>query len=104
MFITVCNQTIDVQSILSVIIKDNEVLIDTTEDFLRIKYSSLDEITELKNWQKFSTLTRAELQEALNLLYITCEFFINMKDQCTDCPLKRKEGCVFTTIPIDWRT
>lgn len=102
MIITVCGKPIDAQNILSVIIKEHEVLIDTPEDFLRIKYSSEDEIIELKNWKRFSELTKAELIEALNLLYITCEFFINTKDQCNGCPLKRKDGCAFTSIPIDW--
>ena len=94
---------IDTNSIKEVTIRDGEVLLDTQENFYRLRYLTEDEIVELRHFQRFKTLSRSELMEALNLLMITCDFFLNTKTQCQYCPLHKKDGCVFNTIPINWR-
>lgn len=103
MYINICNKLFDVQDIQNVIIKDKEILLETNDDFHRLKYNTQEEIMELNNWIKFNNLTKEDLLQALHLIIITCEFFINTKEQCKICPLKKKDGCVFTSIPLDWK-
>lgn len=103
MKINVCGKTIDTDTIIDVQIKPQEVFIETTLDFYRIKYHTKEDIRELTNWKHFSELTKSELIQAIEKLIITCEFFINTKEQCAICPLHKHNGCVFTSIPNDWR-
>ena len=102
MIIKICNRYFDANDILSVIIRDREVLLDTKDDSYRILYSKKEDITQLKSWLKFRSLTKKDIMETLNILIIICDFFINTKEQCESCPLKKRTGCVFTKIPIDW--
>jgi len=103
MILRIAGKAFNTESIVDIIISDNQVLIQTHEDFHRIRYTNEEEIIEAKNWLKFHSLTKKDLLEAIHILMITCDFFINTKEQCELCPLSKKDGCVFTSIPIDWR-
>lgn len=103
MIITVCNQQFDTKDIKMLDIKEGRVFIETEEDFFNIRYTSADEIEEAKNYLKFQTLTRKQLIDAVEIIMITCDYFINEKEQCTPCPLKKKKGCIFGQVPIEWR-
>lgn len=103
MYINICNKTFETNEIINLIIRNNKVLIDTEEDFYELRYSNKEDIREAEEYLKFKSITRNELLNAVNTIIVVCEYFINSKDQCEDCPLQRKEGCIFTTIPIEWR-
>ena len=103
MILTICNQTFDTDIIKELTVTNTSVLIGTENDFYTIRYTNKDDIQDALNYQHFKELTRKELQQAVTTIILVCEYFINSKTQCNLCPLQRAEGCVFTTIPIDWR-
>lgn len=103
MYLTIAGKQFKTDDIRGIVIKEDEIFLDTTDNFHRIRYSNEEEIVEAKTWLKFHNLNKTELIEAIHLLILTCEFFINTKEQCKLCPLSKKDGCVFTSIPIDWR-
>lgn len=103
MLITICNQTFDTNEIESLSIRDGRVLIDTAENFYNLRWYNKEDIKEAEAYLKFRTLTRKELMEAVNIIMVTCDYFINEKEQCKPCPLKKKDGCIFEHAPIDWR-
>ena len=102
MYITVCGRKIQSSDIREINITDQRVLIDTKEDFISLRYSNEDEIKEARSWMKIKTLTNKELNDAIKLLTIICDNYINTYTQCVECPLHRKTGCMITTIPVNW--
>ena len=104
MILHINNQEFDTEDIRNLTITNTSVLIETEEDFYTVRYHKREDIQEALDYQHFKELTRGELQQAVNTIILTCEFFLNSKEQCSLCPLQRFEGCVFTTIPLDWRT
>ena len=100
---TICNQVFDTEVINNITITNSKVLIDTDEDFFELRYTYEEEIIAAKNYLKFKELTRKELLNAVNIIIMTCDYFINNKEQCVPCPLHKRNGCVFTCIPIEWR-
>lgn len=103
MRITVCDYQFDTETIKDVNITDSTVLIDAEDDYHRIRYTNESEITEIQAYLRFKELKVQELMDAVLILIITCDYFINSKTQCMMCPLKREHGCVFNSNPIDWR-
>ena len=103
MLITICQRTFDTNDIKSLTIRDHKIFIETTEDYLNLPWRREEEIREAQDYLKFQELTRKELIEAVNLIMLTCDYFINEKDQCQPCPLRKREGCIFGRMPIDWR-
>ena len=105
MLIEVCGRTFDTDNIRELVIREQvqKVFIDTTDEFYELRYSKEKDITEARNYLRFKEITRRELFDAVNLVIMVCDFFINKEEQCAPCPLKKKEGCVFTYLPIDWR-
>ena len=104
MIITVCGREFETSEIEYLKIHERTVFITTAEDCYEYRYTKEEDIQEAKNYLKFQKITRKELLDAVNIIMITCDFFINEKEQCIPCPLKKKEGCIFGRIPIDWRT
>lgn len=103
MIITICNQQFNTNEIKDICIRENNVLIDTEDDYFNLRYTKEEEIKEAKAFLQFKEMTRKELLDAVNIIMITCDFFLNRKEQCAPCPLKKKEGCIFDYTPIDWR-
>ena len=104
MIITICDKYFDTEKIRDLTITNTSVLIDTEDDFYTLRYTDREDIQDALNYQYFKELTRGELQKAVNTIIFVCEFFINSKTQCYMCPLQKQKGCIFTTIPLDWRT
>ena len=104
MLLNICNQEIDTKDIKNITLTGTAVLIDTEEEYYSLRYTDRNEVKDAELWLKFYELTRKELMQAVNTIMITCDYFINQKEQCSECPLQKKEGCVFTHIPIEWRT
>lgn len=103
MYIKICNQIFDTNEINSITITETKVLIDTKEEFYNLRWCNEEEITEARNYLKLQQLTKTELLNAVNIIIIVCNYFLSTKEQCEPCPLKKKNGCVFTTIPNEWR-
>lgn len=103
MIIRICEREFDTQTINDITITSSEIMIDTEEEYYMLRYYSEEDIKEAKEFLKFKELTRKELLNAVNIIILTCDYFINNKEQCSACPLQKKNGCVFTNIPIEWR-
>jgi hypothetical protein len=103
MNITICGRVFDTTTIRSIIINETKIHIDAEDDFYSFSYHNEKEITDAKRWLKLKETTIPELQTAVSLIITVCEEFLSQKEQCENCPLKRKKGCVFTEIPINWR-
>lgn len=103
MIITICNKQFDTEKIQSLSITSTNVLIDTEDNFYNLRWTHEESIQEARNYLKFQKLQKQELMDAVILIMTVCEYFINSKTQCANCPLKRKQGCIFYSIPIDWR-
>ena len=103
MEITICNKKFNTESIKGLSITENAVLIDAVDDFYRLRYTNENEILDAKTYLKFEKLKKEELMDAVRIIIITCDYFINSKTQCESCPLKRSQGCVFNSNPIEWR-
>ena len=105
MKLRISNRVFDTEDIreLSIRGKQREVFVTTENDFYRIKYRSEKEIADVIYWKKLSEITTKDLHNALYILIITCEFFINSKLQCAGCPLFINKQCIITTIPNNWR-
>lgn len=88
---------------LSIRESQREVFVSTKDDFYRIKYRSEKDIEDVIYWKKLSEITTKDLHNALYIIMLTCEFFINSKDQCTNCPLFKHNQCSLITIPYNWR-
>ena len=105
MKLRVVNRVFDTNEISEITIreKQREVFVTTDNDFYRIKYRSDKEIADVIYWKKLSEITTKDLHNALYILIVTCDFFINSKTQCTGCPLFINNQCILTTIPNNWR-
>lgn len=103
MYITVCDKQFPIETILNIKITDSKVFIETTDDFFDLRYTSEEQLQEAKGWLKIKDITLSELREAVTLIITVCTIFINTKEQCYQCPLKKRNGCVFSTIPLNWR-
>lgn len=105
MKIHVADRVFDSEDIVEISIRESrkEVFVSTGDDFYRIKYTSDKEIQDVIYWKKLATITHKDLHNAIYLLIITCDYFINSKEQCLGCPLHRNTGCLLMTIPNNWR-
>jgi hypothetical protein len=80
-----------------------EVFVTTEDDFYRIKYRSREDIEDVYFWKRMDKITVKDVHNAMYILTIVCEFFINSKEQCQQCPLKKNNQCMLMTIPNNWR-
>lgn len=80
-----------------------EVFVTTDDDFYRIKYRSEKDIEDVIFWKKLSNITTKDLHNAIYIILMTCDYFINSKYQCTECPLYKHGQCMLMTIPNNWR-
>ena len=105
MLLHISNRVFDTEDIHELSIREQrkEVFISTKDDFYRIKYRSEREIADAIYWKKLSDITTKDLHNAIYMLIITCDYFINSKNQCLGCPLYRNQKCILTTIPNNWR-
>ena len=105
MILRIGNQVFDTEEVneISIREKQREVFVTTDDNFYRIKYRSENEIADVIYWKKLSEITTKDLHNALYILIVTCDYFINSKFQCTECPLHINNECVITTIPNNWR-
>lgn len=69
----------------------------------RIEYDSLEEIQDLVMWERLQTITNKDVFQAMYTLIMVCEYYVNSKTQCIECPLQNELGCMLNTIPINWR-
>lgn len=104
MIITVCNRKFNTKDIQNIRIHEGRIFITTEEDYYEMRFTREDDIKQARDYMHFQEITRKELIDAVDLIMITCDFFINEKEQCEPCPLKKREGCIFGRIPIDWRS
>ena len=88
---------------LSIREQQREVFVTTKDDFYRIKYRSDRDITDVLYWKSLSNITTKDIHNALYTLIITCDYFINSRDQCNNCPLHKNTKCILSDIPINWR-
>lgn len=102
MILTIGNRKIESSTVRTITITPENVLVDSTEDFYRIRYQNPEEIEDAKNWIKFQHLQIHELNEAMSAIILTCTHFINSKNQCRNCPIKRSYGCFFEKLPYEW--
>lgn len=105
MILNIAGRLFDTEDIHELLIKENnrEVFVTTSEDFYRIRYRSEREIEDVIYWKKLENITTKDVSEAMYILIITCEYFINSKHQCENCPLKKNTKCIFLDIPYNWR-
>lgn len=103
MQITICNQIFETETIKNIDIAEGRVFIDTDDDYYSLRWTRPEDIREAENYLNFTKLTRRELLDAVNIIILVCDYFINRKEQCNSCPLKKKQGCIFDYTPIDWR-
>lgn len=105
MKLNIVGRVFDTDEIKELLIKENnkEVFVTTEEDFYRIRYRTESEIEDVIYWKKLENITTKDVTEAVYTLIITCEYFINSKHQCKDCPLKKNTNCLFFDIPYNWR-
>ena len=103
MQLNICNMIFDTQDIKSIDIREGKVFVETYDDFLNLRYKEKEEIKEAEEYLKFQKLTEKDLQSAVMTIIFVCEYFLNQKEQCAPCPLKKKQGCIFQYLPIDWR-
>ena len=105
MILHIVNRVFDTDEIHELSIRESqkEVFVSTGDDFYRIKYRSEEEIADVIYWKKLSDITTKDLHNAIYILMITCDYFINSKDQCLGCPLYKNNKCSLMTIPNNWR-
>lgn len=105
MKLNISGRVFDTDDIYEISIRENqkEVFITTNEDFYRIKYRSEKDIADVIYWKKLSDITTQDIHNAIYTLIILCEFFINSKTQCLECPLFKNNQCLLNTIPNNWR-
>lgn len=103
MQLNICNMMFDTQDIKSIDIREGKVFVETYDDFLNLRYKDKEEIKEAEEYLKFQKITENDLQSAVMTIIFVCEYFLNQKEQCAPCPLKKKQGCIFQYLPIDWR-
>ena len=99
------NRIFETEEVNEITIREQqrEVFVTTNEDFYRFKYRSEEEIKDVIYWKKLQNITTTDIHNAVYTLIITCDYFINSKLQCKECPLYKHEHCILTTIPNNWR-
>ena len=99
------NRIFDTEEVNEISIRESqrEVFVTTDDDFFRYKYRTQEDIRDIIYWKKLSAITTSDIHNAIYTLIITCEYFINSKNQCIDCPIYKHNHCLLTTIPINWR-
>ena len=80
-----------------------EVFDSTQDDFFRIRYRSAEEIADVYFYKELDNITNRDIDHAIYLLSMVCKIFVNSKEQCNNCPLKKNTKCIFLSIPNDWR-
>ena len=105
MKLNISGRIFDTEDIRELSIRENqkEIFVTTDEDFFRIKYRTKRDIEDVIYWNSLSNITTKDLHEALYLIVITCDYFINSKEQCKNCPLKKNTKCILSDIPHNWR-
>lgn len=105
MEITICNHRFDSREIRNITFNANntKIFVDTNDDFFVFNYKFENEVIEAKQWIRLQTLSMKELNEAITTIMSVCNYFINTNSQCSLCPIKRNKGCLFETIPINWK-
>lgn len=105
MRLNIAGRIFNTEEITEISIKEarREVFITTEDDFYRIKYRSEKDIADVIYWKKLSEITIKDLHNAIYILMITCDYFINSKNQCIECPLFKHNQCSLMTIPHNWR-
>ena len=105
MKINVAGRIFDSEEIREMSIKEEQkkVFVTTTEDFFRISYRQKQDIEDVYFWLQMSDLTTKDVHHAMYILSMVCDYFINQKEQCNDCPLKTNNTCLLMTIPNNWR-
>lgn len=104
MEIRICNRIYDTSTIRNLNIANGQVFIDTETDYEVLRYHNDEDIRQAKLWLELSTINRTTIMSCVDTLIMVCEHFINSKEQCLMCPLKKSRGCIFTTIPMNWRS
>lgn len=102
MTLNIGNRLFDSDEINYLTIRDTEVFLDYKDDFVRISYTSKEEIRDALLYKKLQELTYQDIYEAIQILITVCTYFINSKEQCVHCPLHKKK-CILTTLPINWK-
>ena len=99
------NRVFDTEEVNEITIREQqrEVFITTDDDFYRFKYRSEEDIRDIIYWKKLTNITTSDIHNAIYMLIITCDYFINSKLQCKECPLYKHNRCLLTTIPNNWR-
>lgn len=105
MKLRIANRIFDTEEVIEISIREQqrEVFVSTKNDFYRIKYRSEKDIEDVLYWKKLADITTKDLHNALYTIIITCDYFINSKNQCTDCPLFKHNQCILMSIPNNWR-
>ena len=105
MKLNIAGRIFDSEEINELTIRESqkEVFVSTNDDFFRIKYRSKDEIADVYFFKEIDKITTKDVNQAIYLLATVCEVFINSKEQCNNCPLKKNTNCIFLSIPNDWR-
>ena len=105
MKLDIAGQVFDTDEVNEISIRETrkEVFISTNDNFYRIKYQSEKDIADVIYWKKLGDITSKDVHNAVYILMITCEFFINSKYQCEGCPLHKHKTCMLMTIPNNWR-
>lgn len=103
MWVTICNRQFNTDSIHSITITGSYIQIDTEEDFYNLYWRKEEDIIEARQWINLQNITEQEINNAISIIRMLCNSYINEKEQCNLCPLKKLYGCIFQQIPIDWR-
>ena len=105
MKLNIAGQIFDTDEVNEISIREarKEVFVSTNDNFYRIRYQTEKDISDVIYWKKLANITSKDIHNAVCTLMITCEFFINSKNQCEECPLHKHGTCMLTMIPINWR-
>ena len=105
MKLNIAGRIFDTEEVSEISIRESqkEVFVTTNEDFYRIRYRSEKDIADVIYWKKLSKITTKDLHNAIYIIMITCDYFINSKNQCLGCPLHKHDRCSLMTIPNNWR-
>lgn len=105
MKLNIAGRIFDTEEVSEISIRESqkEVFVTTDDDFYRIRYRSEKDIADVIYWKKLSDITTKDLHNAIYIIMITCDYFINSKNQCNECPLCKHNQCSLMTIPHNWR-
>ena len=105
MKLNIAGRIFDTEEVTEISIRESqrEVFVTTEDDFYRIRYRSEKDIADVIYWKKLSDITTKDLHNAIYIIMVTCDYFINSKTQCIGCPLFKHNQCSLMTIPNNWR-